>query len=65
MITDKEILLHLKEIQGIIGDAAGVGFNSLSGDWATRMFNTNQMTSNILKERTGHYAGKPLEEDEV
>ena len=62
-ITDKEIYLHLKKIQGLICEAAETGFNPQSGTWAEEMFNTNQMTSNILKDRTGHYAGATLEQE--
>ncbi len=61
-ITDKEIFLHLRNIQQIICEAAEVGFNPQEGFWADKMFATNQMRSNILEQRTGHYAGKTLGE---
>lgn len=41
-ITDKEILLHLRDIQRIICEAAEYGFNPSHGTWATDMFNTNR-----------------------
>lgn len=62
-ITDKEILLHLRDIQRIICEAAEYGFNPSHGTWANEMFNTNKKTSDILTDRTGHYAGKTLGED--
>lgn len=61
-ITDKEIYLHLKHIQNLIALAAGEGFNPQSGTWAEELFKTNQTTSDILQDRTGHYAGHTLEE---
>lgn len=61
-ITDREILLHLKHIQSAVASGASTGFNSEEGSWAEDLFFTNQKTSDILRERTGHYSGKDLED---
>lgn len=59
-ISDEEIYKHLQDIQSIIADASKTGFNYNHGDWVERLFNTNRKTSDILKDRTGHHAGKGL-----
>lgn len=60
MITDKEVLLHLKEIQRLISNACETGWNPQEGVWAEGLFNTNRKTSDILKQSTGSYNGSTL-----
>lgn len=60
-ITERQILLHLKNIQKLVAEAAKVGFNPLDGSWADELFQSNQKTSAILRQHTGTHNGKSLE----
>lgn len=61
-ITEKETLLHLKNIQKLVAEAVTVGFNQSKGEWAEGLFYSNQKTSDIRRQYTGSYNGKSLEE---
>jgi hypothetical protein len=39
----------LRNVQGIISEAAMTGFNCKDGDWPDRLFSSQQMTSRALK----------------
>lgn len=45
-----ELINSILEIHSLICDAAETGFNSLDGEWATKLYFTNARTYAILKK---------------
>lgn len=44
------MLVALRAVQGIISEAAMTGFNCKDGDWAERLFHSQQATSAAIKK---------------
>lgn len=48
----EELLAALKGVQKIISEGAMTGFNCHDGDWAGRLFHSQQATSAAIKKAT-------------
>ncbi len=44
-----ELLTALENVRAIIAEAAMVGFNYKDGDWAQRLYASQQITSDAIK----------------
>jgi len=48
-----EMLYALRNVQKLIAEAAMTGFNCNNGDWAERLFASQQVTSAAVRKATG------------
>ncbi len=55
-----KMLNALRNVQKIITEAAWTGFNCHDGDWPERLFASQQVTSDALKDATGRHGGGDL-----
>lgn len=59
--TAPEMLAALQNVQKLISEAAMTGFNCHDGDWAERLFASQQLTSKAIWKATGT-GPRPLSE---
>lgn len=50
--TDRDMLAALQAVNKIISEGALTGFNCHDGDWAERLFHSQQATSRAIKRAT-------------
>jgi len=47
------MLAALLNVRALISEGAAVGFNCMEGDWAERLFHSQQQTSAAIREAGG------------
>ena len=57
MTAAPDMVEALRNVQKLISEAAMTGFNWKDGDWAERLFASQQVTSAALEKATGRYNG--------
>lgn len=53
-----DMLAALRNVQKLISEAAMTGFNWKDGDWADRLFFSQQVTSEAIRKATAQTAGE-------